>query len=222
MLAKGVLDGLERLAGIAAKELVSEHLSDSRLRPGPAPVPVLVDERADAGLDTRAARELDGVLDVPKRPEDQDILGPVDPGAVCNRGAPSGETTLDGRPASALEPLRRILAVCLDEGVGDGVDEVGVRGHVALPCEALLRGTSMALSEPFRCALRPPASTPDGDAAAVCRTLRDEDVPVPSVLKGDGREMQEGRPEARSGCPGRLRDLWLQRNEGRKGSGPAC
>ena len=90
---------------------MSEHLSDSRLRPGPAPVPVLVDERADAGLDTRAACELDGVLDVPKPPEDQDILGPVDPGAVCNRGAPSGETTLDGHPASALEPLRRILAV---------------------------------------------------------------------------------------------------------------
>ena len=162
------------------------------------------------------------MLDVPKRPEDQDILGPVDPGAVCNGGAPSGETTLDGRPAPALEPLRRILAVRLDEGVGDGVAEVGVRGPVALPCEALLRVTSMALSEPFRCALRPLASTPDGDAAAVCRTLRDKDVPVPSVLKGDGREMQEGRPEARSGCPGRLRDLWLQRNEGRKGSGPAC
>ena len=44
----------------------------------------------------------------------------------------------------------------------------------------------------------------------------------PSLFKGDGREMQEGRPEVRSGCPGRLRDLWLQRNEGRKGSGPAC
>ena len=112
------------------------------------------------------------------RPGDQDILGPVDPGTVCNRGAPSSESTLDGRPAPALEPLRRILAVRLDEGVGDGVDEVGVRGHVALPCEALLRGTSMALSEPFRCALRPLTSTPDGDAAAVCRTLRDEDVPV--------------------------------------------
>ena len=38
-----------------------------------------------------------------------------------------------------------------------GVHEVGVRGHVALPCEALLRVTSMALSKPFRCALRPPS-----------------------------------------------------------------
>ena len=44
----------------------------------------------------------------------------------------------------------------------------------------------------------------------------------PSVFKGDGRELQEGRPEAPSGRPGRLRDLWLQQNEGRKGGGPAC
>ena len=34
----------------------------------------------------------------------------------------------------ALEPLRPILAVRLDEGVGDGMDEVGVRRHVVLPC----------------------------------------------------------------------------------------
>ena len=167
-------------------------------------MPVLVDERADAGLDTRAARELDGVLDVPKRPEDQDILGSVDPGAVCNRGAPSGETTLDGRPASALEPLRRILAVCLDKGVGDGVDEVGVRGHVALPCEALLRVTSMALSEPFRCALRPLASTPDADAAAVCRTLRDEDVPVRRCSRETAERCRNAGPRheaaVRAGC----------------------
>ena len=150
------------------------------------------------------------------------ILGPVDPGAVCNRGAPSGETTLDGRPASALEPLRRILAVCLDEGVGDGVDEVGVRGHVALPCEALLPVTSMALSRAL--SMRPASPRLDSGRRRSGRMphVAGRRRSGPSVFKGDGREMQEGRPEARSGCPGRLRDLWLQRNEGRKGSRPAC
>ena len=36
--------------------------------------------------------------------------------------------------APALDPLRSILAVRLDEGVGDGMDGVGVRRHVVLPC----------------------------------------------------------------------------------------
>ena len=148
VLAKGVLDGLERLACVAEKELVREDLPDSRFRALPPCVPVLVGERADAGLDTCTARELDGMLDVPKCAKDEDVLGPVDPGAVCNRGPPPGEITLDGRPAPAVEPLCRILAVRLDERVGDGVDEVGVRGHVPLRCEALLRVTLMALSEP--------------------------------------------------------------------------
>ena len=61
-----------------------------------------------------------------------------------------------------------------------------------------------------------------GDSAADMPHVAGRRRSGPSVFKGDGREMQEGRPEARSGCPGRLRDLWLQRKEGRKGSGPAC
>ena len=40
----------------------------------------------------------------------------------------------------------------------------------------------------------------------------------PSVFKGDGRELQEGRPEARSGRPGRLRDLWLHETKDGKGA----
>ena len=52
----------------------------------------------------------------------------------------------------------------------------------------------MARPEPFRGALRPLASTPDGHAPAVCRTLRDEDIPTPSVLKRDGREIRKADP----------------------------
>ena len=33
-----------------------------------------------------------------------------------------------------LEPLGSIFAVCLDEGISDGMDGVGVRSHVVLPC----------------------------------------------------------------------------------------
>ena len=99
VLAKGVLNGLERLAGLAAKELVREDLADPRLRARPTPVPVLVDERADPRLDARAAHELDDVLDVAKRPQDEEVRGPVDPGAFGDRGAPAGDASLDLRAA---------------------------------------------------------------------------------------------------------------------------
>ena len=135
VLAKGVVDGLERLAGLAEKELVREDLADPRLRARAPLVPILVDERADAGLDARVARELDDVLDVPERPQDEEVRGAVDPGAFGDRGAPAGDAALCLHAAPALEPVDRILAVRLDEGVGDGVDEVGVRVHVVLSCE---------------------------------------------------------------------------------------
>ena len=65
-------------------------------RPPPS-VPVLVDERADAGLYARDVRELDDVLDVPYRAEDEDILGPLQPGLFRNLGAPSRDPASDGR-----------------------------------------------------------------------------------------------------------------------------
>ena len=104
MLARRVLDGLERLARVAEKELVREDLPDARLCAVPPPVPVLVNERADAGLVARAARELDDVLDVPQRPEDEDILGPIQPSVFRNLGAPSRDPALDGR---ATDPRTR-------------------------------------------------------------------------------------------------------------------
>ena len=127
-------------------------------------MPVLVDERADAGLDARVARELHGVFHVLKRPQDEDVLGPVGPGAVPDCGPPAGDAALDHCTAPALEPLRPILAVHLDDGVGDGTDDVGVRRHVVLPLERPLRVASMArrlASEPLRSALGPLASTPN-------------------------------------------------------------
>ena len=92
VLAKGVLDGLERLARVAEKEFVREDLPNARLCAVPPSVPVLVDERADAGLDARAARELDDVLDVPQRAEEEDVLGPIQLGVFRNLGAPSCNT----------------------------------------------------------------------------------------------------------------------------------
>ena len=54
--------------------------------------------------------------------------------AVPDCGPPAGDVALDLCTAPALEPLRPILAVRLDEDAGDGMDEVGVRRHVVLPC----------------------------------------------------------------------------------------
>ena len=82
MLAKRVLDGLARLARVAEKKLVREDLPDARHRALPPSVPVLVDERADAGVDARAARQLDDVLDAPQRAEDEDVLGPLQAGVL--------------------------------------------------------------------------------------------------------------------------------------------
>ena len=59
---------------------------------------------ADAGLDARAAREIDNVLDVPQRPEDEDVLRPVTPRGFRNRGAPSHDPALYGR---ATRPRQR-------------------------------------------------------------------------------------------------------------------
>ena len=113
MLAKGVLDGLERLADVAARELVREDLPDPRLRAAPPSVPVLVDERADPGLDVRAARERDDVLDMAERPQDEEVLGLVKPSAFGSRGAPAGDAALDHRArgprtqATRSHPLQR-------------------------------------------------------------------------------------------------------------------
>ena len=57
-------------------------------------MPVFVDERADTGLDARVARELHSVPHVPKRPQDENILGPVGPGAVSDYD-PSAAAALD-------------------------------------------------------------------------------------------------------------------------------
>ena len=84
--------------------------------PGRRPSRSLVGERADPGVDAPAARELDDVLDVPERPQDEDVRGAVDPGVFGDRGAPARDAALDGRAALALEPVDRVLAVRLDEG----------------------------------------------------------------------------------------------------------
>ncbi len=57
----------------------------------------------------------------------------VDPGACLDRGAPSGDAALDGLAAPALEPLGRILAVRLDEGIGDGMDVSGDSSCTPVP-----------------------------------------------------------------------------------------
>ena len=54
--------------------------------------------------------------------------------AVPDCGPPASDVALDLCTAPALEPLRPTLAVRLDEDAGDGMDEVGVRRHVVLPC----------------------------------------------------------------------------------------
>ena len=70
-----------------------------------------------------------------------------------------GECAARGRAAPALDPLRRILAVRLDEGVGDGVDEVV---FAIISCSRVKhRSGSPRPFSPgrFRSALRPLAST---------------------------------------------------------------
>ena len=114
VLAKGVLDGLEGLAGVAAKELVREDLADPHGRFDAPLAPVLVHELADERLGVRAAEDLQPVLLVPERPENQHVLEPLD------RGTPFGDDALDVRAPAAFEPLGRVPAVRADESVGDG------------------------------------------------------------------------------------------------------
>ena len=82
-----------------------------------------------AGLDARAALELDDVLHVLKRPQDDDVLGPVDSGTVLDCDPPAGDATLDlcmapphsshsvpfwpcaSMRASAMAWMRRVFAV---------------------------------------------------------------------------------------------------------------
>ena len=71
------------------KEIVREDLPNARLCAVPPSVPVLVDARADTGHDARVARELDDVLDVPQRPEEEVVLGPIQLNVFRNLGAPS-------------------------------------------------------------------------------------------------------------------------------------
>ena len=57
-------------------------------------------------LDARVARELHGVLYVPKRPQDEDVPGLVGPSAVLDCSPPAGAAALDLCTAPALERLR--------------------------------------------------------------------------------------------------------------------
>ena len=146
MLAKGVLDGLERLTRVPAKELVREDLADPRGRLDPAHAPVLVHEFADERLGVRPAEDLHPVRLVAKRPQDQHVLEPLDPAALLDRGAPFGHDARDVCAPAAFEPFCRFLAVLGDEGAGDGVDELCICSHVVLPERRNRSGSSRRLS----------------------------------------------------------------------------
>ena len=133
MLTPVVLDGLERLAGVAAKELVREDLADPRLRLDPPRAPVLVHELADERFGVRTAEDLHPVCLVAKRPQDQHVLDPLDPAALLDRGAPLGDDARDVCAPAAVEPFGRFVTVVGDEGGGDVLDELRVRRHVVLP-----------------------------------------------------------------------------------------
>ena len=133
MLAKGVLDGLERLARVAAKELVREDLADPRSGLDPPRAPVLVHELADERFGVRTAEDLHTVRLVAKRPQDEHVLEPLDPAALLDCGAPLGDDTRDVYAPAAFKPFGRFLAVLGDEGASDGLDELRVRRHVVLP-----------------------------------------------------------------------------------------
>lgn len=102
-----------------------ESLPDARLRAALPFVPVLADERADSGLNVLAALEVDGVNDVPNRPQEEHILWLVGPRAFGARHhrPPTGP---------ALRSLGRLHAAHLNEGVSDGIDEVSVLDQVSL------------------------------------------------------------------------------------------
>ena len=134
------------------------------------------------------------MLDVAKRPQDEDVRGPVDPGAFGDRGAPASDAALDGRAAPALEPVERILAVRLDEGVGDGVDKMGVRVHVVLPCENAAPARP-GRSPRARTRARLPSAPLDsrGGGESGRRAAQGGDVRVPPVVERDGRVMRVGQ-----------------------------
>ena len=163
VLAPVVLDGLERLARVAAQELVREHLADARRCLDTHRAPVLVHELADESIGVGPAEDRRPVLLMAKRPEDQHVLEPLDPAPFLDRGAPLGDDAFDVRAPAVFEPLGRFLVVLADEGVGDGVSEFRVRRHVVLPSANICSGPSRRLSpSSYRNDLHPLASTPDG------------------------------------------------------------
>ena len=107
-----------------------------------------------AGLDARAAPELDNMLYVRKRPQDEDVLGPLNRGAALDCSPSASDAALGLCTVPALEPHGLALAVRLDEDVGDGMDEVGVRGHV------VLRYESVAPARPGGSPRAPPKRSP--------------------------------------------------------------
>ena len=223
VLAKRVLDGLERLARVAEKEFVREDLPDARLCAVPPSVPVLVDERADAGVDACAARELDDMLDVSQRPKEQDILGTIQPGVFRNLGAPSRDHSPNGRATPALEPLCRILAVRLDEGAGNGIDEVGVPGHVALPCEG---ERAVALMDSAQSPLEAPSVHRPRLRMATTRFCDERRDPKTSRFRGcardrDGKPRKAGRTRKPVGGTVRRTCNEVETNDGRGPGRPA-
>ena len=155
---------------------------------------------------------------VAKRPQDQHVLEPLDPASLLDRGAPLGDDARDVCAPAAVEPFGRCLAVLGDEGVDDGLDELRVRRHVVLPCGRNRSGSSRRLSpNPYRSALRPLASTPDGDP----RTRYDENVPILAAANRERQQLIERHQAAGRRRPKSRRALRWQRNDGPKGSGMA-
>ena len=185
-------------------------------------MPTLVDERADAaGLDARVARQLHGVLHVLKRPQDEDVLGPVGSGAVPDCGPPAGDAALDLCTAPALEPLR-LSRPCVSMRASAMAWMRLV--FVVMSCshvERSLRVASMArLRTPPKCP-RPLASTPDGCTSGVRPTLRDEG---PSgAASGRARAARAAQTPRRQHAPaeGARSPVPWPGNDGRAGNGLA-
>lgn len=124
-----------------------------------------------AGLDARVAREHHGVLHVPKRRQDEDVLGPVGSGADVDCGPPASDAALTfARPSHSSHSVASRLCVSMRASAMAWMRLVFVvmlRSHVERP----LRAASIAR---LRSALHPPVSTPDGCTSRVRSKLRDE------------------------------------------------
>ena len=217
VLAKYALEGLERLAHVAAEQLVREDFADSRPRFDALRAPVLLHELTDERLGVRSEEDL------PECSSWRNVRRTSTSSSRSIQPSSSIAVRLSATMRCTLvrpRPASHRVASSPNSPIWAPVTARVSFSFAVLSCFRVKRcpGSYRRLSpSPFRSVLRPLPPAPDVGAPKLCHGLRAEDAPLPMPVD---RGMGGGRTPPRcaragQGRPGaRVAEGWMRRECG--------